>query len=121
MLSVKIAVSVTLGLLCWNIFGEVIAQRDVDERKGHMRQASQEFSTDKGKGQLNMNDRSLIQVPAPKFEQYESVILHWNSQEYRTKIVRRWFDVDDGDGCWWYETTVEQLRLYPEKVLEHRE
>lgn len=70
MLSIKIAVSVTLGLLCWNIFGEVIAQRDVDERKRHMRQASQEFSTDKGKGQLNMNDRPTITIPAPKFEQY---------------------------------------------------
>lgn len=103
MLSVKIAVSVTLGLLCWNIFGEVMAQRDVDERKGHMRQA--------------FNNRPQLSIPPPKFEQYESVILQWNSQEYRTKIVRRWFDVDDGDGSWWYKVS-EDERFYPEGVLE---
>ena len=34
----------------------------------------------------------------------------------RAKVTRRWYDADDG--CWWYETTVNQPKLYPEGVLE---
>lgn len=68
-----------------------------------------------------MNSTSKITIRCPKFEQFEFVVLHWNDQEHRTKIVQRWLDLDDGDGCWWYETTVKQSRLFPEGVFEHRE
>ena len=63
-----------------------------------------------------MNDRPTITIPAPKFELYQLVTLHWNDEAHPTKVTRRWFDADDG--CWHYETTVDQLRLYPEDVLE---
>ena len=66
-----------------------------------------------------MNNKLTISISAPQFEQYQMVTLHWNDEEYPTKIVRRWFDADDG--CWSYETTVDQPRLYPEDVLEARE
>ena len=68
-----------------------------------------------------MNNRPTITIPAPKFDQYEFVTLSWNDREHRTKIVRRWLDLDDGNGCWWYETTVEQPRLYPEGAIAMNE
>lgn len=65
-----------------------------------------------------MNTRPTISIPTPKFDKYELVMLHWNDQEHPTKVVRRWFDADDG--AWWYETTVEQPQLYPEQALDPR-
>ena len=37
-----------------------------------------------------MNNRPTITIPAPKFEQYQLVIVYWNDQEHVTQTVRRW-------------------------------
>ena len=65
-----------------------------------------------------MNNTEKIEVRAPKFELYQSVILFWNSQERPTYIVRRWFDLDDpAGGYWWYKVTNDE-QLYPEQAIE---
>lgn len=59
-------------------------------------------------------------VRAPKFELYQLVILHWNREARHTKIVRRFFDPDDGvDGTWVYLVS-DNDRPYPEGVFEAR-
>lgn len=63
-----------------------------------------------------MTDRATISIPAPQFEQYELVTLHWNDKTHSTKIIRRCFNADCAS--WEYETTVGQPRLYPEGSLE---
>ena len=66
-----------------------------------------------------MNTRPTIQIPAPKFDLYQLVIVYWNDQEHVTQTVRRWLDFDDGDGCWWYKVQgLEQL--FPEDVIGPR-
>lgn len=55
-----------------------------------------------------------IQVQAPKFELYESVILYWNEREQVTQIVGRWHDLDDGS--WWYKIQSSE-KLYPENAF----
>lgn len=35
-----------------------------------------------------------MNVPEPRFEQYQSVILHWNGQQHSTQIVKRIYDPD---------------------------
>lgn len=58
-----------------------------------------------------------IQLCAPKFELYQLVVVHWNDEQHATQVVRRWLDLDDGEGCWWYK--VHNLeRLFPEQVIE---
>ncbi len=64
-------------------------------------------------------DRPTITLEAPKFELYQSVILNWNEQSRRTQIVRRWLDLDDGEGgYWWYKVAGDESRMYPENALE---
>jgi len=62
----------------------------------------------------------FIQVRAPKFELYELVTLHWNSEQRRTKIVQRWFNPDDGTNGHWFYKVSEDGKFYPEEVLEPR-
>jgi hypothetical protein len=63
-------------------------------------------------------DRPTIQIKAPKFELYQAVTLYWNEKQYNTKIVRRWFDLDDrSDGYWWYKVSNDE-QFYPEDSLE---
>lgn len=64
-------------------------------------------------------NRTTIQIRAPKFELDELVTLYWNSQGRPTKIVRRWFDLDDDSGYWWYKVSNDE-QLYPEAVFEPR-
>jgi hypothetical protein len=59
-----------------------------------------------------------ITAPAPKFNQYEFVTVHWDG-ETETQIVRRWLDYDDGVGSWWYEVRGSEQK-YPESALEAR-
>ena len=61
---------------------------------------------------------NITEINSPLFELYESVILYWDNQQHKTKVVRRWFDFDDGDGCWWYELNGMGDRLYPESAIE---
>lgn len=64
-------------------------------------------------------DRPTIQIKAPKFELYEALTLYWNDREIKTKIVRRWFDLDDrAEGYWWYKVSADQSQFYPENSLE---
>jgi hypothetical protein len=65
-----------------------------------------------------MNNTEKIEVRAPKFELYQSVTLFWNGEARLTQIVRRWFDMDDGNsGYWWYKVTNDK-QLYPEQAIE---
>jgi len=60
----------------------------------------------------------LFDIPAPRFDLYELVTLHWNNGQRRTKIVQRWFNPDDGmNGYWFYKVSEDEL-FYPEEVLE---
>ncbi len=55
-----------------------------------------------------------IEITAPKFDLYEFVTLYWNEQEQHTKVVRRWFDLEDD--LWWYKIQGSEA-LYPENAL----
>lgn len=66
-----------------------------------------------------MDNTAFIQIPAPKFELYQQVTLYWNNQERPTNIVRRWFDLDDDPGYWWYKVMGDE-QFYPEGVFEPR-
>ncbi|GAC1456914.1 MAG: hypothetical protein NVS2B14_00280 [Chamaesiphon sp.] len=59
-----------------------------------------------------------IEIPAPRFDQYQFVTLYWNDEVRATKVVRRWYDFDDG--YWWYVLNGDD-RFYPGSVLEERE
>ena len=59
-----------------------------------------------------------IDIPAPKFELYELVTLHWNSVTLQSNIVARWYDLDHQ--TWWYKIANDE-RFYPVDVLEHRD
>lgn len=61
-----------------------------------------------------MKKLPTIQVQAPKFELYESVVLYWNEREQVTQIVRRWLNLDDGG--WWYKIQSSE-QLYPENAF----
>lgn len=44
-----------------------------------------------------------IEISAPKFNMYETVIVNWKGADYKGKIVRRLFDLNSVDqGCWLY-------------------
>ncbi|HEY9695611.1 MAG TPA: hypothetical protein V6D15_25715 [Oculatellaceae cyanobacterium] len=58
------------------------------------------------------------EINSPLFELHEFVVLHWDDQHHKTKVVRRWLDFDDGDGCWWYQLNSMGSRLYPESAIE---
>jgi hypothetical protein len=59
-----------------------------------------------------------IQVKAPKFEQYETVWLNWNSCILATQVLQRWLNLEDE--CWWYELR-ELSPRFPEDALTRRE
>lgn len=62
-----------------------------------------------------------IEIAAPKFDLYEFVALYWNNQEQHTRIVQRWFSIDESDqGIWWYKVA-EDERFYPETVFAPRD
>lgn len=56
----------------------------------------------------------VIEIPAPQFELYEFVTLHWNEQERQVKVVRRWFNLDDNQWC--YKIQGSEI-LYPENAF----
>ncbi len=60
---------------------------------------------------------TLVQFRASKFELYELVTLHWNSQEHQTKVVQRWFNPDDGLNGYWFDRVADDDRFYPESKL----
>jgi hypothetical protein len=55
-----------------------------------------------------------VNIPAPKFGLYESVILDWNEREIPTSIVARWYDFDHRS--WWYKVANDE-RFYSGDVL----
>ena len=59
-------------------------------------------------------NNSTIEITAPKFDLYELVTLNLNEQEQHTKVVRRWFDLEDN--FWWYKIQGSET-LYPENAL----
>jgi hypothetical protein len=59
-----------------------------------------------------------IDIPAPKFELYELVTLHWNSMASPSKIVARWYELDRQ--TWWYKIANDE-KFYSIDVLEHRD
>ncbi len=56
-----------------------------------------------------------IDIPAPKFELHEFVILHWNNITSQSKIVARWYDLDHQ--TWWYKVANDD-KFYSVDVLE---
>jgi hypothetical protein len=59
-------------------------------------------------------------IPLPHFSQYELVTLFWDGSLYNTRVVRRWLDLDDGDGAWWYEVQGFD-RKFPPSALAPRD
>jgi hypothetical protein len=62
-----------------------------------------------------------IKVPAPKFELYELVTLHWNGIEYPTRIVEASFRLSGHE--WVYQVAqcsneIDEERFFNESVLE---
>ncbi|MCX5934381.1 MAG: hypothetical protein NTU99_06270 [Pseudanabaena sp. LacPavin_0818_WC45_MAG_42_6] len=43
----------------------------------------------------------------PKFEQYQSVTLHWNGHDYPTTIIQRLFDPDREQ--WFYRVNLREF------------
>lgn len=43
----------------------------------------------------------VIQIPSPKFNQYEKVILFWQGSSFSTKILERNYSLDKG--VWIYK------------------
>lgn len=63
----------------------------------------------------------MPEITPSQFDLYQLVTLRWNSQERPTKVVRRFFDPDDGnDGSWYYSLSVSE-KPYPETVIEPRD
>jgi hypothetical protein len=61
-----------------------------------------------------------MEINPPQFDLYENVQLHWEGVTHETRVVRRWLDLDDGDGDWWYEVARFEDRKFPESALESR-
>ncbi|MCG9890840.1 MAG: hypothetical protein MH252_07180 [Thermosynechococcaceae cyanobacterium MS004] len=64
-----------------------------------------------------------IQIPAPNFELYEFVTLHWNGVEYPTRIVEASFRLSAHE--WVYQVAqvsneLDEERFFNESVLESR-
>jgi hypothetical protein len=64
-----------------------------------------------------------IQIPAPMFELYEPVTLHWNGIEYPTRIVESSFRLSAHE--WVYQVAqvsneIDEERFFNESVLEAR-
>jgi hypothetical protein len=59
-----------------------------------------------------------MEVKPPNFDQYESVQLHWEGVTHETRVVRRWLDLDDNGGCWWYEVALFEEQKFPESAIE---
>lgn len=57
-----------------------------------------------------------IEIPAPKFERHEIVLLCWNSTVRQTRIVARWYDFDNQ--TWQYKIANED-KFYSADSLEH--
>lgn len=50
-----------------------------------------------------MDINKKIEIPAPLFDMYETVIVNWKNTDYKGKIVRRMFDLNSSEqGCWLY-------------------
>jgi hypothetical protein len=65
----------------------------------------------------SLTEGETVNIPAPKFGLYESVILHWNEREIPTSIVARWYDFDHQS--WWYKVSNDE-RFYSGDVLAPR-
>lgn len=58
-----------------------------------------------------------ISVPAPKFDLYEIVKLHWNERTAQGRVVKRWLDFNEQ--LWFYELAdIGSERLFPEEALD---
>ncbi|MCG9892886.1 MAG: hypothetical protein MH252_17645 [Thermosynechococcaceae cyanobacterium MS004] len=63
------------------------------------------------------------QIPAPRFELYEFVTLHWNGFEYPSRIVEATFRLSAQE--WFYQVAqvsneLDEERFFNESVLESR-
>ncbi len=65
-----------------------------------------------------MNSRPEIKVPAPSFELYELVMLHWDGEAHQTKITSRHYDLDKEE--WTYGVAGSSNRFYA-NALEPRQ
>lgn len=65
-----------------------------------------------------MNSTEKLEIPAPLFDMYETVIVNWEDTDYKGKIVRRLYDMDSvGQGCWLYNVGDLQA-LFCEEAIE---
>ncbi|MBD2093559.1 hypothetical protein H6F90_00120 [Trichocoleus sp. FACHB-591] len=58
-----------------------------------------------------------INIPAPKFEQYELVTLYWNKEQHETRVVERYYNLDKEQ---WLYKVGDSDDLYTSDVLEPR-
>lgn len=59
-----------------------------------------------------------IEIPAPKFDMYETVIVNWKGADYKGKIVRRLFNLNSVEqGCWLYNVGHLQT-LFCEEAID---
>jgi hypothetical protein len=65
----------------------------------------------------SLTEGVTVNILAPQFVLYESVILHWNEREIATSIVARWYDFDHQS--WWYKVSNDE-RFYSGDVLAPR-
>jgi hypothetical protein len=65
----------------------------------------------------SLTEGETVNIPAPQFVLYESVILHWNEREIATSIVARWYDFDHQS--WWYKVSNDE-RFYSGDILAPR-
>ena len=65
----------------------------------------------------SLTEWKTVNIPAPQFVLYESVILYWNEREIATSIVARWYEFDRQS--WWYKVSNDE-RFYSGDVLAPR-
>jgi hypothetical protein len=65
----------------------------------------------------SLTEGETVNIPAPQFVLYQSVILHWNEGEIPTSIVTRWYDFDHQS--WWYKVSNDE-RFYSGDILAPR-
>lgn len=64
-----------------------------------------------------MTKPKRVEIPAPKFDQYEDIWLLFQGQTHPSRVVKRMYDIDAG--CWYYQVPNSKL-WFIEDDLSHR-
>lgn len=58
-----------------------------------------------------------IEISAPKFNMYETVIVNWKGADYKGKIVRRMFDLNSVNQGYWLYNIGHLETLFSEEAI----